>query len=176
MKAKRNQLSVERLKELLHYNPDSGVFTWVGAGYRQERRIGKVAGCPDPTGYIKIGVDGTQYWAHRLAWLYVKGEHPSGVIDHWNRDKSDNRFSNLRDVTHQANIQNMGYRQGRALPRGVSKKRSKYVSGITIDGKSVHLGTFTTPEEAHDAYLAAKVKYHHEWNSGLTETCPANTF
>lgn len=169
VKNKRNLLSVERLKELLHYNPDSGVFTWVGAGYRQERRIGSVAGCLDPTGYIRIGIDGTQYWAHRLAWLYVKGEQPNGVIDHWNRIKSDNRISNLRDVTHQANIQNMASREGRSLPRGVSKKRSKYVSGITIDGKRVHLGTFITPEEAHHAYLAAKAKYHQEWNSVLTK-------
>ena len=156
MKTRREKLTLERLKELLHYDPETGVFTWIKASYRNERRIGTTAGCTDPVGYIRIGIDGVQYWAHRLAWFYVNGVYPENVIDHRNRNKSDNRISNLRDVPHQMNMQNMKDRKGRTLPRGVVKRNSKYAANISVNGKPVRIGTFETAEEAHRAYMKVR--------------------
>lgn len=156
MKQRRDALTLERLKQLLSYNLETGVFTWIGVTYRNKRRIGTVAGCLDPIGYVRIGVDGQKYWAHRLAWLYVHGVYPKHVIDHINRNKSDNRISNLRDVSHQTNLRNMKDRNDRVLPRGVVKKRSKFVAGVSVNGKRVHIGTFETVEEARRAYLKAR--------------------
>lgn len=95
----------DRLKELLHYNPDTGVFT------NRVRRggnalAGGIAGCITNKGYVHIRIDGKDYQAHRLAWLYVYGEFPKIEIDHINHIRSDNRISKLRLATHQENGKN----------------------------------------------------------------------
>lgn len=98
-------LTQARLKEILHYDPDTGIFT---------RRLDRgpnapkdsVAGTPDKNGYIVIKVDFTQYKAHRLAWLYIYGVWPNNQIDHINHIVDDNRIVNLRDVTNSENQAN----------------------------------------------------------------------
>ena len=99
-------LTQERLKEVLDYEPETGVFTWK-QNY-QKRFIGKRAGSFTHEGYRRITVDRKEYRAARLAWLYVHGEWPSEVIDHINRDRSDDRISNLRDVSPRVNSKNTG--------------------------------------------------------------------
>ena len=99
-----SQLTVERLRELLSYDPATGKFLWrVG---RQCMRAGAVAGATEVQGYRVIKIDGKIYKAHRLAWLYVTGEWPPEEIDHKNTDPQDNVWSNLRLATHSQNQAN----------------------------------------------------------------------
>lgn len=104
-------LTQARLRELLQYNPETGIFTWL------QRRAGKaqkgsIAGRYHPSGHRIIRVDVTSYYAHRLAWIYVHGHIPDGlVIDHINNVRDDNRICNLRPVTQKVNIQNRIYKK-----------------------------------------------------------------
>jgi hypothetical protein len=156
MAALKNTLSQERLKELLHYDAETGVFTWL------QRRGGSLkgdkAGNLNVTGYIHIYVDGSPYKAHRLAWLYEAGEFPPGFIDHINGVRDDNRLCNLRPVTNQENVCNIrGVRSdSKTGILGVSRRQSKYVAVVRHKGERYFLGYFETAEEAHDAYIAKK--------------------
>ncbi len=88
-------LTQERLKEVLKYDPETGLFIWIEkSGTRCE--IGAIAGYTNDSGYIVISVDGRKYRAHQLAWLYMTGEFPNSQIDHENRIRDDNRWFNLR--------------------------------------------------------------------------------
>ena len=92
------ELTHFKLKEILFYNPETGVFI------RNDRRNSN--GSIDAYGYLILKIKGVQYKAHRLAWLYVYGEMPSKNIDHINGNKLDNRISNLRDVPQSVNVKN----------------------------------------------------------------------
>ena len=103
----KTDLTADRLRELLHYDPDTGVFTRRVATAPCVR-IGDIAGCFDNSnGYLKIGVDGRQRYAHRLAWLYANGTFPVFDIDHLNGIRTDNTLLNLRDVPRKQNIENV---------------------------------------------------------------------
>jgi HNH endonuclease len=96
--AKQTKLTAERLRERLHYDAETGVFTRrVGSS---NARAGDVAGSVHSTGYVRISIDGGKYTAHCLAWFYVHGVWPSDQIDHINRNRSDNRIANLRERRH----------------------------------------------------------------------------
>ena len=141
------------LQILLDYNPISGIFT---RKVRTSNRIkvGDQSGSLDKAGYLCIRVNGKSYKAHRLAWLYVSGNLPTGEIDHINGDKADNRIVNLRDVTKSVNQQN------RKFVRGYSRDRNRWKAQIGFDGKWKHLGCYGTEQEAHAAYLLAKNEVH----------------
>lgn len=92
-------LTLERLKEILHYNPETGEFTWL-VHMNPAAQIGQVAGSfNEVVGYIHIHIDRKQYKAHRLAWFYQTGCWPENEVDHDNRIKTDNRWLNLREAT-----------------------------------------------------------------------------
>jgi len=156
-------LIADRLRELLNYDRETGIFTW--AITRRGCRKGSVAGCKMKHGYIAIRLDDALYTAHRLAWLHVTGEWPANQIDHINRDRADNRFSNLRAVTNAENAQNQKARANKSGFTGVRKENSKWLAEIKINYKPIRIGLFETPEAAHEAYVAAKRKYH--FNSTL---------
>jgi len=150
-------LTVERLKELLHYDPETGLFHWkVSRGYIAQP--GHLAGVTNKRGYIYIGVDGRGYLAHRLAWFYMTGRWPADQIDHINQTKSDNRFSNLRECDNSQNQQNTGLRaDNRSGFKGVSLHKSgRWVAERRLRGRRIHLGYHQTPEAAHAAYVASK--------------------
>lgn len=154
-------LTQARLKEFLSYDPDTGIFTWIKQ--RSRSTPGSIAGCDDGRGYVVFQLDRKRHYAHRLAWLYVYGYIPGLEIDHMDGCKSNNRISNLRDVSSQINRQNLRKATARNVSTGVLGVRmlkGKYLSQITIDGKDRHLGTFDSPEDAHKAYLKAKREYH----------------
>ena len=158
-----NTLSVERLRELLDYSPETGIFTWKIGGHGW-RRVGVLAGSQSIKGYQTIGIDGREYAAHRLAWLYVHGEWPEGALDHINRDKADNRIANLRPATYS---QNRANRLGKSASgfKGVywHKKVGKFQAQIRIEDKRCSLGYFTTAEEAHEAYKTAAIHHFGEF-------------
>lgn len=157
------QLTQERLKQVLHYDPTTGVFTWTASTGR--RKAGAVAGGKDADGYRRIGIDGARFFSHRLAFMYMTGEFPPELVDHINGIKGDNRFENLRHASNSLNIQNQrspqfGSKSG-YLGVCYDKRRSKWLAQILIGGKRKYLGIYATPEEAHEAYLDAK-RQHHE--------------
>lgn len=161
MTAIEASFSAERLREMLHYCQESGCFTWL-ARPNKKIKAGVVAGSKRPEGRILIGVLGREYLAHRLAWLYVYGKWPAGVIDHIDGDPGNNSLVNLRDVSKTVNQQNQRRAHSRSTHgfMGVRRNRKRWQALISVDGKIRHLGTFDTPELAHFAYLDAKRLLH----------------
>lgn len=154
------------LKARILYNPETGEFQWVQGG-RFNRLAGKPAGYTDPDGYIQIRIDKKLYQAHRLAWLYMTGEWPpSGFVDHVSTVVTDNRWVNLRDATKKINQENRrrAGRNNKAGLLGVSPNGKRWAATIntTENGERKHhyLGTFDTPDQAHQAYVEAKRKHH----------------
>jgi hypothetical protein len=154
-------LTAARLRELLHYDPETGIFTVKIATSSRSRKGGQ-PGNLHPQGYLKIGLDRKLYSAHRLAWLYMTSEWPTHNIDHINGVRHDNRWINLRDVSTAVNTQN--HRIARKTSRcgflGVVPKGSRWGAKIKLDRSAMWLGTYDTPEEAHAVYLEAKRRLH----------------
>lgn len=168
MQANKNKealLTVERLKEMLSYNPDTGSFTWI-ASRRPGRWNNKSAGGVNSDGYIMVSCFGQSYLAHRLAWLYMKGTWPGHQVDHKNGKRADNRWENLRAATNRFNQENLrkARKDNSCGVLGVSHdkraKKNPWRACITVDSKKECLGRFATPEEAHEVYLQAKRSLH----------------
>ena len=153
-------LTQQFLKNILQYDQKTGHFLWLKCA--RLGLSGTRAGSKDKKGYIQIQIHGRIYKAHRLAWLWMRGELPAAHVDHRNMDTGDNRWVNIRSVSKKVNQQNI--RRPKTNNKsgflGVIKKRSRWRAAITIDGKGKYLGTFDTPEQAHKAYLSAKRKFH----------------
>lgn len=164
-----SSLDSTRLRGLLDYDPDTGVFTWRLAVSRNVR-VGGVAGNITASGYRVIRISGRGYPAHRLAWLYTTDTLPMFQLDHINGVKDDNRISNLREVTAAQNTQNRVRPQGANPYLGVYwyAQRRKWRALIVVGGRAKHLGLFTTPEEARAVYLAAKAELHSHFNPERT--------
>lgn len=163
--AKTNLTSL-RASELLDYDRETGIFKWkVNVGRWGRTKAGTITGSPDFYGHLRIQVDGTLYYAHRLAWLIVTGSWPDGDVDHIDGCPSNNRISNLRDVLHQTNTENRRRatnNKASGMPMGVSvdKRDGGIRADITVDGRALSLGRFRSPEQAHEAYLKAKRELH----------------
>ncbi len=145
-------LTADRLRELTHYDPLTGIFTRVKAVGNNKIVPEERAGCVRPSdGYRVMYVDGKLYQEHRLAWLYMWGEWPTFKIDHKNRDKADNVFDNLRDVTAQVNAVNRPQSDYRELPIGVYLANS---GRYAARARGEHLGMYETSQRASEAYQA----------------------
>lgn len=153
-------LRQEYLKEVLNYNPETGIFVWKQSLGRRIH-IGDIAGSLNK-GYVRIKINKKHYKAHRLAWLYMTGSWPEFEVDHINHIRHDNRFENLRDITHQENQFNRSEQKNTSGYVGVywEKQRNEWRARISVNGKKIHLGFFTDKEEAAKAYHDAKEKYH----------------
>lgn len=171
----RRVLQAEEVRQLLHYNPDTGNLTWlprheshfmsVGSCKRWNARYaGQLAGSIESNGYIDVAIFNVLYKAHRIAWLIHHGEWPD-VVDHVNRIKSDNRLVNLRSVTQSVNMQNATMRSDNTSGHvGVAwyKSTNKWRARIKIEGRDVHLGLFDTFWEA--AHARNVVSQHHNFH------------
>ncbi|HTP77732.1 MAG TPA: HNH endonuclease [Rhizomicrobium sp.] len=123
---------------------------------------GKTAGGANERGYVKIGVEGVSYYAHVLAWVLVKGTWPDRNIDHANGLTGDNRFGNLRLAKKTDNLRNSKKPvTNKSGFKGVCrpKDRTKWIAQIRIDGRNTYLGSFNTPEEAHEVYRQAALQH-----------------
>lgn len=154
-------LTQNELKNILHYSPEYGIFTWIACKNRSDL-VGKITGCPNDEGYLIITVRRRSYLAHRLAWLYMTGKFPAKDIDHKDGRPSNNKFSNLREATKSVNLQNQRRPQinNRSGFLGVYKEGKSYIAKIMYNKKIHYLGAHKTPELAHQAYLTAKRRFH----------------
>jgi len=154
------KLTQERLKELLDYNPDTGVFTWKVIRWGGIA-AGKQAGCVIPNGYRQIRVDYKLYQASRLAWLFMEGYLPEYDTDHINRIRGDDRWINIRHVSRQCNIRNQG--RSKKNTSGVTgvcwdKKCGKWMARIKINYKEKNLGRFSEFKDAVKTRWEAEVE------------------
>lgn len=159
----RNQITQERVRQVLDYDPETGEFIWKMSG--KGRGISRPAGTITKHGYVAISIDGKKYFAHRLAWLCIHGEIPH-IIDHIDLNGKNNRINNLREASKSQNEANRKRSAGNTsgykgvYPRGNS---GKWFSRIHVSNKMISLGTFNTPESAHEAYKRASIKYFGEF-------------
>lgn len=164
-------ITQERLKELIHYDPDTGIFSWLVV--RQGTSgVGSVAGSKSH-GYLAIGIDGKNHSAHRLAWMYVHGYFPEHGLDHIDRVRDNNSIANLREVTQTCNMRNTGNTSANTSGvKGVhwEKTTGKWRARICVNGKLINLGRHTTFIEAACHRLSAEQA--ENW-SGCDSSSPA---
>lgn len=162
------QLTAQRAREVLDYDPLTGDLVWkvclnprVPAGQKVTHIGGK--------GYITVGIDGKHYQAHRVAWLITYGVWPVSELDHDNQIRHDNRLTNLKDTTRLGNMKNRkkflrnssGHTGVYATPAG------SWIARICVNKKQVNLGTFSTIAEAVTARQAANTQHDFHPNHGL---------
>ena len=157
-------LTADRLRHLLHYDPDTGVFTWLRPNPNwKQGRTGMRAGCfHKSSGYCAIKIDSRGYRAHRLAWLYVYGEWPKEELDHVNCDKSDNRIANLRGASRHQNLANAPA-WGKNLKGTDQLPGGRWRAKMCVKYKQITIGIFDTEIEAHEAYLHEVKKLYGEF-------------
>lgn len=157
-------ITQSQLKKILHYDPESGFFT--NRVWRSSRSLPRqVIGTVDGKGYLHTGIDGKIYRLHRLAWMYMVGYVPKH-IDHIDRDRKNNRWSNLRGASCKSNAGNSGvHKHNTSGYRGVSQntRSGKWHAQIKINGKQTYLGRFDTPEDAAEIYDAAAKEHFGEF-------------
>jgi hypothetical protein len=165
---KDEALDLEKLKHWLWYQPQTGLFRWRYASHNRMIAPWDVAGCPDDKGYIKITLLGKSYRAHHLAWLFMTGALPKSLIDHKNRNKSDNSWENLRQADQNQNQWNTATRiDNKSGVKGVHfcKTWNRWVALVRVNGVRHHVGRFATIEEAQKAVTEFRSKYHGEYAS-----------
>lgn len=161
--AERTSITLERLKEVLSYNAETGVFTWrLNLSNRQRRDA--VAGCIcKQSGYRLIGIEGKVYKASRLAWFMVHGEWPSDTIDHVNTVRDDDRLQNLRLATRAENQRNRTRQKNNTSGfKGVHwhPQSGMWRARIVLGGKHTCLGLFKSLLDAAASYQSAAEKLH----------------
>lgn len=165
-------ITQKRLKELLHYDPETGVFIWLARSSAASRvKIGSEARCLTSKGYIWIMIDGRRYYAHRLAFLYMTGKFPVDQTDHDNHIRHDNRWDNLNEATNTTNHKNQSMPRNNSSGRmGVRWRKDigKWHAQIRVDYKLIHLGYFINIDDAIKARQAANIKYSFHQNHGLS--------
>ena len=157
------ELSQGQLKELLNYNPETGIFTW-NINVRYDVKPGAVAGCKNKEGYTVIKIHNKSYKAHRLAFLYMEGYLPENQVDHIDRDRKNNKWCNLRHVSRSCNIKNSKIRADNLSGvTGVSwhKRIQKWISRISVNEKRICLGYYKSFKDAVLSRWEAEKKHNY---------------
>lgn len=160
MSSGNSTVTIERIRQILNYNKETGIITWSkDSGIRW---AGCMAGSVYPNGYRRIEIDGKRFAAHRLAWVIVNGTWPELHIDHINGIRDDNRIGNLRLATSGQNSQNIRapLSSNKHGFLGVKNNKGRWVATISVNRNFMYLGSFATPELAHEEYLKAKRHVH----------------
>jgi hypothetical protein len=160
-------LTAERARELLAYNPETGLITWK---FRTSNKInvGDIAGWLGKNGYFYLSIDDHKYLTHRIAWLIYYGAWPKGHLDHRNHKPTDNRITNLREATRSQNMANQSIRIDNTSGfKGISflkgPRRKPWYARINFNNENHILGYFATKEEAIAAYSEAAKRIHGEF-------------
>ena len=155
-----------KVKDYLEYNSDTGILTWIKSPV-SNIPVGTQITRKNKQGYNICNLHGVTYYVHRVGWYLHTNSQPPEFIDHINRIKTDNYFSNLREATKSQNRQNIGIQRNNSSGyKGVSWKKeiNKWVARIMLNNVSTHLGYFATPEEAYEAYISASKKFYKEFS------------
>ena len=166
-------ITQQELKELLHYDPETGVFTWIKAR-RGAAIVGTVAGSIRRNGYIQISVLDKCYSGHRLAFLYMTGGYPIFDTDHIDHNRGNNAWANLRSISRQENCKNRSVdSRNKSGITGVywNKAASRWRAQIGVDGKDIHLGSFISVIDAANARKLAETNYGFHANHGAKQLC-----
>lgn len=165
-------LTQKKLKEILHYDSNSGLFIWK---IRAAKRIkpGDIAGClfesQSKKKYIRITISGKRYFVHNLAWLYVHGHFPDNEIDHADGNGTNNKIKNLSDVVRLENGKNkrlsVNNKSGHVGVHWHCRDK-RWQAYIMVNKKSLYLGTFTDKNKAIEVRKAASIKYNYHKNHG----------
>lgn len=157
-------ISQERLKALVHYDPETGIFT--SRNVRQQVKKGQVLGASTKNGHLAFMLDNRTYGAQRLAWLYMTGEWPPRLVDHKDRNETNNRWENLRLADNSENASNSKLSAANTSGhKGIHwyKRHQKWAVQIGIGMKKIYLGYFDKLEDAIAVRKAAEIKYFGEF-------------
>jgi hypothetical protein len=162
-KLPRNKFpSLELLRHVFDYDPFTGVFTWRNPYWKRlkGRPAGRIVG-----GYVKIKYQDVEYSAGPLAWFYMAGYWPEDDVDHENRIRSDNRFSNLREATSSQNLVNRVPENNTSGYRGVVwvDRLDKWKATLKMGSKIYNLGYFDDPVAAAHRYDRAAKEHQGEF-------------
>jgi hypothetical protein len=166
----------ELLRQLISYEPETGKCIWLprpAQMFKTKRHWSvwnaRYAGKPAlnclKNGYRVGAINDRLMRQHRVIWKWMTGQEPD-EIDHINGNRADNRWANLRSVTHKENTRNAGAHMARQFPQGVYKRGRTWQARIKVDGKPVTIGSFATELEAVEAREAAKVELGFHRNHG----------
>lgn len=163
----RDVCSPADIRALFAYNPNTGVITRLAS--KRTDTIGPVRPLTNGNGYLVVYAMGRLFRAHRIAWVLMTGEWPTHDIDHINRDRTDNRWVNLREATRGQNLRNAGIKKssGTGL-KGVAAHGERFAAYIRLNGKKKHLGVFDTAVEAHQEYCRVSRQHFGEYASPAT--------
>ncbi len=142
--------TLEQFREYLDYNPHTGLFTWIKS--RSRVPAGTVVSHIDQYGYVRLCFNKKMYYAHRLAWLFCYETWPKNYIDHIDRDRSNNRIFNLRDVSRSINELN------KTSEISITKAKNRWRARVCVTRKEIHLGYYSSKEEASAATKGLKEK------------------
>jgi hypothetical protein len=161
-------IPLDTIRDRLKYDPETGAFTRIRK-MNNRTKVGEVAGSISAGGRVVLEIDGSQFYAHRVAWELHYGPVPYGMmLDHIDGNPLNNRLDNLRVCSRTTNAQNQRRAHSRnttgvlGVSRAIShgRWRGKFYAHIRVEGKLIHLGTFDTRELAGEAYIKAKRQYH----------------
>jgi hypothetical protein len=180
---------LKRLNQVLHYDPHTGIFTWLVA--TGSLPAGRQAGSINSSGHRVITIDGETYRAHALAWFMMTGHWPRRQVDHRNCVKDDNRWANLRLANnHQNGCNRAKQRNNSSGYKGVYKNKQKWRAKLQLKGRTIHLGSYASLQQAALVYNQAALKHFGEFAhlnqinlvflilyraSGLADRCGAPT-
>lgn len=155
-----------KLENEVSYDPEKGVFQWVRFGRgRRKTQIGNL----NTDGYVRLRVNGVNYPAHKVAWYLFYQEWPQKEIDHIDGVRSNNKISNLRLATRSQNCYNKtSSRNSTSKYKGVSwdSSRNKWITSISVNGRTKHLGRYDSEEEAYQNFVEAAKVLHGEFFTG----------
>ena len=158
-------LTQSELKMFLHYDPETGVFTWIKG--RRGHWGNRPAGYVTKRDYVRIKIKQVEYQSQNLVWLYVYGRWPDDVVDHKDHNPSNNKLNNLREATNSQNGANKRVQKDNKLGlKGACRVGDKYQAQLKKNGKTIYLGLFETAELAHQAYVEAARAVHGEFACG----------